>query len=211
MGMRETPRAGRLPVTNAAELSRVGLELIFERGFDAVTVDEIAAAAGIGRRTFFRYFPSKNDLPWGDFDALLERMRGHLAEVPPSVPLADALCDATMEFNRFPAEDLPQHRKRMAVLLGTPTLVAHSALRYEEWRRVVAEFAAGRLGTTPTSMLANTIGRACLAVTLAAYEHWLSDETSVLTELIRDGFAELHRVFGAGGDPSRTPEGNGST
>jgi len=194
-------RPGRAPVTSAAELGRIGLELILERGFDAVTVDDIAAAAGIGRRTFFRYFSSKNDLPWGDFDALLNRMRAHLAEVPPSAPLADSLRDAIVEFNRFPEADLPQHRKRMAVLLETPTLVAHSALRYAEWRRVVAEFVAGRLGVAPTSLIANAAGRACLAVTLAAYEHWLGDEDAVLTDLIREGFVELSRVFGdeAGG------------
>ncbi|OCG76355.1 mycofactocin system transcriptional regulator [Microbacterium sediminis] len=190
-------RPGRAPVTSAAELGRVGLELILDRGFDAVTVDDIAAAAGIGRRTFFRYFSSKNDLPWGDFNALLTRMRAHLAEVPRSVPLAEALRDAVVEFNRFPDDEMPQHRKRMAVLLETPTLVAHSALRYEEWRRVVAEFAADRLGIAPTSLVANATGRACLAITLAAYEHWLRDEDAVLTDLIRGGFVELARVFGA--------------
>jgi len=189
-------RPGRAPVTSAAELGRIGLELILERGFDAVTVDDIAAAAGIGRRTFFRYYASKNDLPWGDFDALLQRMRAHLAAIPRTVPLAEALRDAVVEFNRFPEADLPQHRKRMAVLLETPTLVAHSALRYEEWRRVVAEFVADRLGVAPTSLIANAAGRACLAVSLAAYEHWLRDDNAVLTELIREGFVQLGLVFG---------------
>ena len=43
-------------------------------------------AAGIARRTLFRYYPSKNALPWGDFDAHLERMRDQLAELDPGVP-----------------------------------------------------------------------------------------------------------------------------
>ena len=38
----------------------------------------LASAAGIGRRTFFRYFPSKNDVPWGNFDEELDRMHRHL-------------------------------------------------------------------------------------------------------------------------------------
>lgn len=189
-------RTGRSRSTSAAELGEVGLALILERGFDAVTVDDIATAAGIGRRTFFRYFSSKNDLPWGDFDALLDRMRAHLAEVPEDVPLAEALRDAVVEFNTFPSDTLAQHRRRMAVLLETPTLVAHSALRYEEWRRVIADFAGERLGIPPTSVGAEALARACLGISLAAYQQWLADPGADLTELIGAGFAELADVFG---------------
>ena len=56
-------RVGRAPATTHGELSHVALALFLERGFDHTTVDDIAAAAGISRRTLFRYFPSKNDLP----------------------------------------------------------------------------------------------------------------------------------------------------
>lgn len=189
-------RTGRTPATTSAELSRVGLDLILERGFEAVTVDDIAAAAGIGRRTFFRYFASKNDLPWGDFDALLVRMRAHLDQIPEEIPIADALRDAVVEFNQFDPEDMEQHRARMAVLLRTPALVAHSSLRYAAWRRVVAEFAAARLDVAADSMKAEAIAWACLGVSLAAYEHWLVDDTAVLTDLIRSGFLDLSAVFG---------------
>lgn len=189
-------RPGRARATSAAELGEIGLSLILERGFDAVTVDDIATAAGIGRRTFFRYFSSKNDLPWGDFDALLQRMRAHLAEVPRDAPLAVALREAVVEFNSFPADTLPQHRLRMAVLLETPTLVAHSALRYESWRRVVADFVAERLGLPPRSVGAEALARACLGISLAAYQHWLGDPDAVLTDLIHEGFDEMSIVFG---------------
>lgn len=193
------PRTGRARATNAAHLGEIGLRLIVERGFDQVTVDDIAAAAGIGRRTFFRYFPSKNDLPWGDFDALLDRMREHLAEVPRQAPLAQALRDAVVEFNTFPAETMCQHRERMSVLLESPTLVAHSTLRYTEWRRVIAEFTADRLGVGAESVQADAIARVCLGVTLAAYEHWLADPRAELTTLIRTAFDGVGDVFGQEG------------
>ena len=53
----------------------VAIDLFAARGFDEVSVDDVAQAAGIARRTLFRYYPSKNALPWGDFDAHLEHMR----------------------------------------------------------------------------------------------------------------------------------------
>src|SRR4051812_26554524 len=69
--------AGRPPLTTRLEIERVAFALFAERGFDETTVEDIAAAAGISRRTFFRYFASKNDVVWGDFDAGLQ----HFAEV----------------------------------------------------------------------------------------------------------------------------------
>ena len=55
-----------------------------------------------GGARFFRYFASKNDLPWGEFDELLEHMRAHLAAMPDDVPLMEQLRRAIIEFNRFP-------------------------------------------------------------------------------------------------------------
>jgi len=57
------PAPGRRRATSRQELEETAFGLFAARGFEATTVDEIAAAAGIGRRTFFRYFPSKNDIP----------------------------------------------------------------------------------------------------------------------------------------------------
>jgi len=55
-----TGHPGRRRATSRAELEQAAFALFAVRGFDATTVDEIAAAAGIGRRTFFRYFPSSS-------------------------------------------------------------------------------------------------------------------------------------------------------
>src|SRR5579863_5655824 len=54
---------GRRRVTSQAELEHIAFDLFEANGFEQTTVEDIATAAGIGRRTFFRYFPSKNDVP----------------------------------------------------------------------------------------------------------------------------------------------------
>ncbi|MFB2598239.1 mycofactocin system transcriptional regulator [Herbiconiux sp. P17] len=191
-------RLGRAPSTSQAELSHIALQLFVEHGFDATTIDEIAARAGIGRRTFFRYFPSKNDLPWGDFENLLDRMRTYLQELPASLPLVEALRAAVIEFNRFPVEEVPYHRQRMELLLNVPTLVAHSTLRYASWRQVVAEFAAARLGVPEDSLQPQAIAWTYLAVSLSAYEQWLKHDDADLATLLDAAIGMLDSTFDRG-------------
>jgi mycofactocin system transcriptional regulator len=194
-------RQGRQPSTTQAELSHIALELFKEHGFENTTVDAVARAAGIGRRTLFRYFPSKNDLPWGDFNAGLEQMRGHLASLPEGTPLVQALITAVIEFNRFPTAEIPVHRERMYLLLNVPALVAHSTLRYAAWREVVAEFAAVRLQVPQGGIAPQTIAWAFLGASLAAYEQWLEHEDADLLELLDAAFVEMRTVFaGAEGE-----------
>ena len=190
------PRIGRAPATTHGELSHLALALFLERGFEQTTVDDIVEAAGIGRRTFFRYFRSKNDLPWGDFDQLLRQMRDYLTALPGDVPLRDALRSAVIEFNRFPADEIPVHRERMWLLLNVPTLLAHSTLRYMEWRQVIAEVVAERLRQPADALEPQAIAWACLGLSLASYEQWLSHADADLLVLIDEAFRKMGDTWG---------------
>ncbi|MGV9858582.1 mycofactocin system transcriptional regulator [Gordonia sp. NPDC003425] len=182
---------GRRPITTRAQISAVAIDLFTQRGFDETSVDDIADAVGIARRTLFRYHPSKNAIPWGDFDAHLDDMRALLTAIPAELPIADALTEALVSFNRVPADQTGSHRRRMSLLLGVPALQAHSMLMYAEWRQVVAEFCAARLGLAEGHHIPQTIGWLCLGTALAAYEQWLADADADLTALIVDGCTTL--------------------
>jgi TetR/AcrR family transcriptional regulator, regulator of mycofactocin system len=188
---------GRRRATSRAELEQAAFALFAARGFDATTVDEIASAAGIGRRTFFRYFPSKNDIPWGTFEDELERMRVRLKASPPEVPLMDAIRVALIDFNRVAPAQVPLHRRRMDLILRVPTLLAHSTLRFSAWREVIAEFAAERTGRRPDDLASQAIAHAVLGVAIAAYEHWLDDPRADLGALLDDAMRQLSGAFGA--------------
>jgi mycofactocin system transcriptional regulator len=192
-----TGHPGRRRATSRAELEQAAFALFAARGFEGTTVDEIAAAAGIGRRTFFRYFPSKNDIPWGAFEDELERMRVRLKACPPEVPLADALRVALIDFNRVAPAQVPLHRRRMELILRVPTLLAHSTLRFAAWREVVAEFVAERTGRRPDDLAPQAIAHAVLGVAIAAYEHWLDDPGADLGALLDDAMRQLSGAFGA--------------
>jgi TetR/AcrR family transcriptional regulator, regulator of mycofactocin system len=188
-------RAGRRHVTSRAELEHAAFDLFGRQGFDRTTVDDIAAAAGIGRRTFFRYFPSKNDVPWGDFEAELERMRARLAACQRQTPLMDAIRVAIVDFNRIEPEQVPWHRRRMELILRTPTLQAHSTLRYAAWRQVIAEFVGERTGQSPDALAPRTIAYAALGVAVAAYEQWLEADDADLGDLLDSAMRELAAAF----------------
>src|SRR5437588_13131452 len=66
-----------------AELSEVALELLIDRDFESVTVDEIASAVGVSRRTFFRYFASKEDVVFAFLDQWGRRLFEEIAGRPP--------------------------------------------------------------------------------------------------------------------------------
>ncbi|HET8926501.1 MAG TPA: mycofactocin system transcriptional regulator [Microbacterium sp.] len=190
-----TPRIGRARATTHGEISHVALRLFLDRGFEKTTIDDIVVAAGIGRRTFFRYFPSKSDLPWGEFDALLQRMRRHLSALPADMPLLDAVRVAIVAFNDYPAEELPLHRDRMWLLLNVPALFAHSSLRYAEWRQVIAEFVSERMGVAVDAPEPQSIAWACLGLCLASYEQWLAHPEADLRSLIENAFDLMADTF----------------
>ena len=99
------PVIGRPAVTTRAELEQISLAIFSEQGFDVTSVDEIAAAAGIGRRTFFRYFKSKNDAVWGDFDVQLESFESWFDTCPPT-------CRYSTPFARPSSTSIPSTKPR---------------------------------------------------------------------------------------------------
>ena len=185
------PRVGRRPSTTQDHISSVALDLFASHGFDEVSVDDVARAAGIARRTLFRYYPSKNAIPWGDFDAHLNLMRELLAEGDQRGDIAVALRTALLAFNRF--DDEERHRRRMRLILGTDALQAHSMTMYAGWRAVVAEYVARRRGEKPDGLVPQTAAWTLLGVALTAYEQWLADESVSLEQLLGDSFDVVGR------------------
>ena len=186
---------GRPRSTSHAEIEVAAFALFATKGFEETTVEDIADEVGIGRRTLFRYFRSKNDIPWGQFDAGLTRFRAHLFSAGDDVPVLEAVHGAVVEFNRLEPDAVQQHRQRMALIMNTPSLQAHSALRYEDWRAVICDYVAHRYRLEPWDLLPRTVGHVSLALSLSAYEQWLLDDDADLLELLRATRPVLERYI----------------
>ena len=194
---RRNVRAAQRRITSRAELEQVAFDLFERRGFERTTVDDIASAAGIGRRTFFRYFPSKSDAVWGDFDGELARLRQRLKAAPAGTPPLEAIRREIVEINRIAPDQVPAHRRRMDLILRVPALQAHSTLRYAAWRQVIADFVADRTGEPAGALVPQAIGYAMLGVAIAAYEQWLHDGSADLCELLDTAVYALTSGFSA--------------
>lgn len=187
--------AGRPESTSHAAIEQAAFELFSQHGFDGTTLDQIAHAVGVNRRTLFRYYPSKADIPWGRFDQTLAEFDRMLRELPIDWPVHRAVLEGIVRFNDVPDDAHPSHRSRMRLILDTPALQAHSALRYAQWRRVIAGFVAERHGVAPDDLLPQVAGHAALGIALAAYEQWMRDESAELSDLLRRSMDELRLLL----------------
>lgn len=192
--MLEQARVGRRRSTTPQHITDVALRLFADSGFAEVSVDDVAQAAGIARRTVFRYYASKNAIPWGDFGAHLQHLRELLDHLDPAMPLGAALRAALLSFNTFDESETIRHRQRMRVILQTAELQAYSMTMYAGWREVIAGFVARRLDCKTTDLLPQTVAWTMLGVALSAYEHWLGDESVPLPVTLGNAFD----VVGAG-------------
>ncbi|MEV0109812.1 TetR family transcriptional regulator [Nocardia sp. NPDC050799] len=185
----ERDRGGRPALTSAHELAELAQDLFLEHGFEHTTVDDIAAAAGISRRTFFRYFSTKADVLWVESPAELARLRELLGQAPAAETYDEVLVRATPEALRHPPEQRKWALHRAQLILNVPLVQEKAAARHQDWRRVVTEFVADRRATGPGDLVAVAVGHAVLGATLAAHEYWLAhpDEElwAIMTRLLR--------------------------
>jgi mycofactocin system transcriptional regulator len=190
-----TSRRGRPPGTSRRKLELIALRLFTEQGFDETPIEQIAAEAGVSRRTFFRYFSSKTSVLWGEFDAEVEAIRAALAAVPATVPMMDAIRRAVVAANHYRAEDVSELRARMNLIISVPALQASAAVRYDAWERAISDFAATRIGQPAGSLYPLAVGRATLAVCRAAYDRWCARADADLTVYLDAAVAALAAGF----------------
>ncbi len=130
-------------------ISRAVLLLALERGFDAVTADDIAAAANVSVRTFHNYFGSKEEAlvaAWrSEFEVHLDELRARPADEPILVSLEHVLAGIA---ERIAAQ--PQDVAAQTDLLWTSTIMAHRrTVLLDEAVRMVTDIVAERTGTDP--------------------------------------------------------------
>jgi mycofactocin system transcriptional regulator len=181
----------------SSRIEQAALDLFARKGFERVVVDDVAASAGISRRTFFRYFATKADAVWGDFSAHVARLDHLLAATDPAQPVLASVCAAYVEVNDYAATELPMLRERMQLILTEPALLAHSQLRYADVDRVVAGHVAVRSGCAAGDLVPRLVATTTRAAATTAFQLWLADDRVPLRERLHASFAQLTGGFPA--------------
>lgn len=166
------------------ELSHVAAQLIARNGYEETTVEQIVEAAGVSRRTFFRYFRSKEDVIVEVLTAVGEHAEsvidGRPADEAPALSVRHALMELTVHYRGFPEKALALSK----LIIGTPALRARYLDRQFQWRQSVAARLQARSGTDPVrAALIAGVAFTALDVALAA---WVaSDGAADLSDLVQ--------------------------
>jgi AcrR family transcriptional regulator len=172
-------------------LRACALRLFGEQGYDATTVEQIAAAAGVSHMTFFRYFPTKEDVVLSDgYDPLIA---GMIAQTPATWPLIDRIRSTLVDGLRQIYD-----AARDTLLAQTTLIVATPALRERLWANQMATqqlilqaLGAGQPESRPSFQDQVTVA-ACLAAASTAILTWVENGgTADLPDLIEQAFDTL--------------------
>ncbi|RSM60854.1 TetR family transcriptional regulator [Amycolatopsis sp. WAC 01376] len=193
-GLRErTRRAVR------AELAEVAIGLFARQGFEETTVEEIARAAGLTKRSFFRYFPAKEDVVLDGIDLTGEKVVADLGARPAE---EDPWASLQHVLRRW-QEEIHASERTLATLRlieTTPALGGRLQQRRAEWRQRVSDALRDRPGAGLDAFTADLLTNAATAVLDAVSSAWLrSGGTADRLSLLDQGFARI-RLAESGGD-----------
>ncbi|GAA3448454.1 TetR family transcriptional regulator [Dactylosporangium matsuzakiense] len=176
------------------ELSEAALQLVAFQGFDDTTIDQMAAAAGVSRRTFFRYFQSKEDVIIEFLSDLGRKLRTALQSRPESEPPAEAVRQALRVFtDKF--WEHPEKSSRLArVTVETPALLGRYLERQVAWKATMTEELARRMAVDPDTTLEPAV---LVAVAFAAFDTalmcWAREPAQDLNALVEECFTLAFR------------------
>ncbi len=189
----DRPRVGlreRKKAKTRAAIQHEALRLFREQGYEATTVEQIAEAVEVSPSTFFRYFPTKEDVVLTDEHdpPLIEAFRAQ----PPELTSVQALRGAMRAvFAGLTDEDLADMRERMELTRSVPELRAAWLGQLAEGMRMVAVLVAERVGRDPGDFAVRTLAGALLGVMISVMFQWAERPESDLIALLDAAMAHL--------------------
>jgi AcrR family transcriptional regulator len=185
LGLRERKKA-----KTRATIQQQALRLFQGQGFDATTVEQIAAAAEISPSTFFRYFPTKEDVVlWDDLDpVLIAAFEAQPTELSPIEALRGAL---RVVFTALPAQELTQQLERAQLIVTVPELRMRMLDQFAGIIDLLAELFATRVGRRANDFAVRAYAGAVTGALLAAMFAAIQEPAPDFLALMDDALAYL--------------------
>ncbi|MFJ6573183.1 TetR family transcriptional regulator [Streptomyces sp. NPDC091292] len=193
------------------ELAAAAMELFATKGYEATTVDEIAAAAGVARRTFFRHFRSKEEAIFPDHDDTLIRAEAVLNAAPPHEHPLDTVCRGIKEVMKMYAASPAVSVERYRLTREVPTLREREIASVARYERLFTRYLLGHFDEqahqhgNDDPLLAEVAASAVVTAHNHVLRRWLraGGQGDVETQLDH-AFAIVRRAFGTGIGAGRT-------
>jgi AcrR family transcriptional regulator len=165
-GLRERKKA-----RTRAAIRQHALRLFREQGYQATTVEQIAAAAEVSPSTFFRYFPTKEDVVLRD--DLDTRMLEAFSRQPPGLAPIPAIRAAANEaLTSFSDDEMTQIRETTRLTLGVPEIRARAMDEFARTMDVIAEAVAARVDRSAADLAVRALAGAVVGVIMSATMPW---------------------------------------
>ncbi|MCV7317345.1 TetR family transcriptional regulator [Mycolicibacillus parakoreensis] len=187
-------RAAKRAATRRA-IQQHALALFTEKGYEATTVEEIAAAAGVSHMTFFRYFPQKEAVVEADdYDPLMARL---LAARPAGeAPLVALHAALRQTYHHVLAVDRDAMAARVRLVMSTPALRSRLWVAQDSTLALFADGLAARAGLAEPDLAVSVHAAAALSASGAALTAWAAAPERDLVALLDAAFAALRAGFG---------------
>ncbi len=157
-------------------MEEVALALMLRDGYEAVTVEAIADAVGIGRTTFFRYFGSKAGVIWSAFDDTIAWLDTSLQVSDDDVEALDAVRLSIISSTRSAIYESDVWLERFKLLDANSALRADAYGHWEQWKYVIAAFIARRTQESAAAPVPMAIAGACQGIFLAELRNWQNSD-----------------------------------
>ena len=165
-GLRERKKA-----RTRAAIRQHALRLFREHGYQGTTVEQIAAAAEVSPSTFFRYFPTKEDVVLRD--DLDTRMLEAFSRQPPGLAPVPAIRAAAKEaLTSFSDDEMAQIRETTQLTLGVPEIRARAMDEFARTMDVIAEAVAARVDRSPADLAVRALAGAVVGVIMSVTMPW---------------------------------------
>lgn len=196
------------------ELAAAAMELFATKGYEATTVDEIAAAAGVARRTFFRHFRSKEEAIFPDHDDTLVRAEAVLNAAPAHEHPLDTVCRGIKEVMRMYAARPEISVARYKLTREVPTLREAEIASVARYERLFTRYLLGHFdehapddGANDDPLLAEVAASAVVTAHNHVLRRWLrADGQGDVEAELDHAFAIVRRTFGTGIGAGRATE-----
>src|ERR1700742_2319674 len=166
-GLRERKRAQTL-----ARIQAEAIRLFIEHGFEATTLDDIATAADVSRRSLFHYFDSKEEIVFSTKAEFPRLVVEAIDRRPADEPLIDMVENAMLEMATL---HIPAQTRNYARLIrDTPALPGGDQAKYEYVERVSGRSVAARKGLAENDIACRVISAAAIGIIKLATEAWLT-------------------------------------